>query len=90
MSCVANVKRQKLTKSRTCVVQSERRSLSIRYAEVLRLRQAVQALSQGKRCQIDRRRSGVSEAVRSRVFDLTYLTAVVIAMIGWPWMLIVG
>jgi hypothetical protein len=28
--------------------------------------------------------------VRSRVFNLAYLTAVAIAMIGWSWILIEG
>ena len=54
--CGASVKRQKLTKGRICVGQPKRKPLSVRYAEVLRLRQAVlQALSEGKRPQVDRR-----------------------------------
>jgi hypothetical protein len=49
-SDVASVKRRKITNAGICVGQPKRKTLGIRYAEVLRLRRAVaQALSQGKR-----------------------------------------
>jgi hypothetical protein len=50
MSGVASVKRQKIAKAGICAGQVKRKPLGIRYAEVLRLRRAIQqALSEGKR-----------------------------------------
>jgi hypothetical protein len=52
------VKRQKLTEQRLNVGQPPKKTLGIRYAEVLRLRQAIlEAQADSKRRQIDRRAS---------------------------------
>jgi len=49
-SGLASVKRQKIAKAGICVGQTKRKTLGIRYAEVLRLRLALRlALSEGKR-----------------------------------------
>ena len=51
----AIVKRPKLTKARICVGPPTRKSLGVRYAEVLRLRQAIKAQSAEKQSRPDRR-----------------------------------
>jgi hypothetical protein len=83
------VRRQRRTRARIDAGQPTKKSLRVRYAELLKLRQTVpQAESRAKPLGLIVALR--SKTVDSRVFKLLYLTAIAAAMIGWLWMLVKG
>ena len=68
------------------------KTLGVRYAELLKLREAIESESQPTRKSLCRPSSPPSRSkiVRPHFNKLIYLFAIAVAMLGWSWLLLEG